>query len=266
MLCHLCDFAAAAPHACPQCGFAPYTYSGTGTERIEQALRESFPRATLVRMDSDTMRGKNAYAKTLADFASGRTDILVGTQMIAKGLHFPRVTCVGVINADLALQIPDFRAAERVFQLLMQVSGRSGRGQLPGEVFVQTRVPFHPAIQFARHHDYLGFAEQELEFRRSLGYPPYERFVLVTARGRNEEKTRFVLEQLERELRKLPGAEITGPTPAPIARVNGHYRFQVFLRTKRITALTPRLRPMVMERAWPDDVRVTVDVDPVNLM
>ena len=266
LLCHLCDFGKASPHACPQCGFAPYTYTGTGTERIEQALREAFPRANLVRMDSDTMRGKNAYAKTLADFASGRTDILVGTQMIAKGLHFPRVTCVGVINADLALQIPDFRAAERVFQLLMQVSGRSGRGQLPGEVFVQTRVPFHPAIQFARHHDYLGFAEQELEFRRSLHYPPYERFILITARGRNEEKTRFVLEQLERELAKLPGAEITGPSPAPIARVDERYRFQIFLRTKRITALTPHLRPIVMERAWPDDVRVTVDVDPVNLM
>jgi primosomal protein N' (replication factor Y) (superfamily II helicase) len=266
LLCHLCDFGKASPHACPQCGFAPYTYTGTGTERIEQTLREAFPSANLVRMDSDTMRGKNAYAKTLAEFASGRTDILVGTQMIAKGLHFPRVTCVGVINADLALQIPDFRAAERVFQLLMQVSGRSGRGQLPGEVFVQTRVPFHPAIQFARHHDYLGFAEQELEFRHALHYPPYERFILITARGRNEEKTRFVLEQLERELQKLPGAEITGPSPAPIARIDERYRFQIFLRTKRITALTPKLRPIVMERAWPDDVRVTVDVDPVNLM
>jgi primosomal protein N' (replication factor Y) len=266
LLCHLCDFGKASPHACPTCGFAPYTYTGTGTERIEQTLREAFPRANLVRMDSDTMRGKNAYAKTLGDFASGKIDILVGTQMIAKGLHFPRVTCVGVINADLALQIPDFRAAERVFQLLMQVSGRSGRGQFPGEVFVQTRVPFHPAIQFARHHDYLGFAEQELEFRRSLHYPPFERFILITARGRNEEKTQFVLEQLERELRKLPGAEITGPTPAPIARIDERYRFQLFLRTKKITALTPRLRSIVMERAWPDDVRVTVDVDPVNLM
>jgi primosomal protein N' (replication factor Y) len=266
--CHLCDFAGAVPHACPQCGFAPYKYAGSGTERVEQALNEAFPGANLVRMDSDNMRGRNAYAKTLGDFAAGKIDILVGTQMIAKGLHFPNVTCVGVINADLALQIPDFRASERVFQLLMQVSGRSGRGKLAGEVFVQTRVPFHPAIQFARHHDYTGFAEQELEFRRSLHYPPYERFILMTARGRNEEKTRFVLEQLAREMEKLdlPATEITGPSPAPIARIEERYRFQVFLRTRRITAVTPKLRPLFMGRSWPDDIRVTLDVDPVDLL
>jgi primosomal protein N' (replication factor Y) len=256
------------PHACPKCGFAPYKYAGSGTEKVEQALVEAFPKARLARMDSDSMRGKDAYTKTLGDFAAGKIDLLVGTQMIAKGLDFPRVTCVGVINADLALQIPDFRASERVFQLLMQVSGRSGRGQVRGEVFVQTRVPFHPAIQFARHHDYTGFAEQELEFRRSLHYPPYERFILVTARGRNEGKTLFVLDQLVREMERLglPETEITGPAPAPIARIEGRYRFQAFLRTRRIVAVTPRLRPIFMDRAWPDDIRVTVDVDPVDLL
>jgi primosomal protein N' (replication factor Y) len=266
--CHLCDHASAVPHACPQCGFAPYKYAGSGTEKVEQALVEAFPKARIARMDSDNMRGRDAYGRTLGEFAEGKIDLLVGTQMIAKGLHFPRVTCVGVINADLALQIPDFRASERVFQLLMQVSGRSGRAELAGEVFVQTRVPFHPAIQFARHHDYTGFAEQELEFRRSLHYPPFERFILVTARGRSEEKTRFVTEQLAKELEKLdlPETEITGPSPAPIARIEGRYRFQVFLRTRRITAVTPRLRPLFMERAWPDDIRVTLDVDPVDLL
>ncbi len=188
--------------------------------------------------------------------------------MIAKGLHFPSVTCVGVINADLALQIPDFRASERVFQLLMQVSGRSGRGQVRGEVFVQTRVPFHPAIQFARHHDYAGFVDQELQFRRSLHYPPFERFILVTARGRNEEKTLFVLESLAKEIERLdlPETEITGPAPAPIARIEERYRFQVFLRTRRIMAVTPRLRPIFMDRAWPDDIRMILDVDPVDLL
>jgi primosomal protein N' (replication factor Y) len=266
--CHLCDFSSAVPHACPQCGFAPYKYSGSGTEKVEHALVEAFPKARIERMDSDNMRGKDAYARTLGDFAEGKIDILVGTQMIAKGLHFPRVTCVGVINADLALQIPDFRASERVFQLLMQVSGRSGRGQVRGEVFVQTRVPFHPAIQFARHHDYTGFVEQELEFRRSLHYPPYERFILVTARGRSEEKTLFVIENLAKEMERLdlPETEITGPAPAPIARIEERYRFQVFLRTRRIMAVTPRLRPLFMDRAWPDDVRVTLDVDPVDLL
>ncbi|MCE0483001.1 MAG: primosomal protein N' [Methylacidiphilales bacterium] len=266
--CHLCDFSSAVPHACPQCGFAPYKYAGSGTEKVEQALVDAFPTAQIARMDSDNMRGKDAYAKTLGDFADGKIDLLVGTQMIAKGLHFPRVTCVGVINADLALQIPDFRASERVFQLLMQVSGRSGRGEVRGEVFVQTRVPFHPAIQFARHHDYVGFAEQELGFRRSLHYPPYERFILITARGRNEEKTQFVIEQLAKEIEKLhlPETEITGPSLAPIARIEERYRFQIFLRTKRITAVTPRLRPLLMDRAWPDDTRITIDVDPVDLL
>jgi primosomal protein N' (replication factor Y) (superfamily II helicase) len=266
--CHLCDFASGVPYACPSCGFAPFKYAGSGTEKVEHALVDAFPKARIERMDADSMRGKDAYARTLGDFASGKIDILVGTQMIAKGLHFPRVTCVGVINADLALQIPDFRASERVFQLLMQVSGRSGRGQVRGEVFVQTRVPFHPAIQFARHHDYAGFVEQELEFRRSLHYPPFERFVLVTARGRSEEKTQFVLENLAKEIKKLglPGTEITGPAPAPIARIEGRYRFQVFLRTRRIMAVTPRLRPLFMDRAWPDDIRITLDVDPVDLL
>jgi primosomal protein N' (replication factor Y) len=266
--CHLCDFSSAVPHACPQCGFAPYKYTGSGTEKVEHALVEAFPKARIERMDSDNMRGKDAYAKTLGAFAGGKIDILVGTQMIAKGLHFPRVTCVGVINADLALQIPDFRASERVFQLLMQVSGRSGRGQVRGEVFVQTRVPFHPAIQFSRHHDYAGFVEQELAFRRSLHYPPFERFVLVTARGRSEEKTLFVLENLAKEMEKLhlPETEITGPAPAPIARIEERYRFQVFLRTRRIMAVTPKLRPLFMDRAWPDDIRITLDVDPVDLL
>jgi len=266
--CHLCDFASGVPHACPECGFAPYKYSGSGTEKVEHALAEAFPAARIARMDSDSMRGKDAYTKTLGEFAEGKIDLLVGTQMIAKGLDFPRVTCVGVINADLALQIPDFRASERVFQLLMQVSGRSGRGQVRGEVFVQTRVPFHPAIQFARHHDYTGFAEQELDFRRSLHYPPYERFILVTARGRSEEKTLFVLDQLTKEMNRLnlPETEITGPSAAPIARIEERYRFQVFLRTRRIMAVTPRLRPLFMDRAWPDDIRLTIDVDPVDLL
>ena len=266
--CHLCDFGSPVPHACPTCGFAPFKHAGTGTEKVEDALSAAFPTARIERMDADTMRGKDAYAKTLGAFGEGKIDILVGTQMIAKGLHFPRVTCVGVINADLALQIPDFRASERVFQLLMQVSGRSGRGAVRGEVYVQTRAPFHPAIQFARHHDYHGFIEQELEFREKLAYPPFERFILITARGRSEEKTLFVMENLAKELARLelPATEITGPAPAPIARVDERYRFQIFLRTHRITAVTPKLRPLFMDKSWPDDIRLTIDVDPNDLL
>jgi primosomal protein N' (replication factor Y) len=188
--------------------------------------------------------------------------------MIAKGLDFPNVTCVGVVHADLALQIPDYRASERVFQLLMQVSGRAGRGENVGEVLVQTKTPHHPAIQFARHHDYEGFAEQELEFRKSLGYPPYQRVALVTLRGRNEEKLVFVSEELAKRLHdKLPaGAEMSGPAPAPFAKIDGYYRYHLFFKTSRMTALSQVLREETEGRAWPDDIRVVVDVDPVQLL
>jgi primosomal protein N' (replication factor Y) len=266
--CHLCDHAAPVPRECPECHFGDYKHSGMGTEKIEQAVGEAFPDAAILRMDSDTMKGKDAYRRALRDFAEGRVDILVGTQMIAKGLHFPNVTCVGVVQADLALQLPDFRAAERVFQVLMQVGGRAGRGEVAGEVFVQTRTPFHPAIQFARHHDYEGFAEQELEFRRSLNYPPFQRAVLITFQGVNEEKTLYVAEQAARQLRPLAGnlAEMSGPAPAPIPKINNRHRFHLFLKTSRMTALMRALRPGLLGGKWPEGVKMTVDVDPVYLL
>jgi primosomal protein N' len=151
-------------------------------------------------MDSDTLQRKDDYRRILTDFRTGKIDILVGTQMIAKGLHFPNVTLVGIIHADLGLHVPDFRAGERTFQLLTQVSGRAGRGDVEGEVFVQTFTPFHPAIQFARRHDYLGFYEQEMEFREQLKYPPWSRVALLTVRGRNEEKVKLVAEHLKKTL------------------------------------------------------------------
>jgi primosomal protein N' (replication factor Y) len=219
-------------------------------------------------MDSDTMRGKEAYRKTLGDFAERKIDILVGTQMIAKGLHFPNVTLVGVIHADLALQLPDFRASERVFQLLMQVAGRAGRGQIRGEVLVQTRTPFHPAIQFARHHDYEGFAEQELGFRKTLRYPPYQRAVLILWRGRDEEKTLYVAEQTAKKIASIlpTGTEASGPAPAPLAKLNHEFRFHYFLRTSNMTQLARALRPLVLNEKLPDGVKMSVDIDPVYLL
>src|SRR5207302_7525788 len=153
-------------------------------------------------MDADSMTRKEAYRETLRNFRTGKIDILVGTQMIAKGLHFPNVTLVGIIYADLSLHQPDFRAGERTFQLLTQVSGRAGRGDVEGEVFVQAFTPFHPAIQYARRHDFEGFYEQELEFRRQLNYPPLSRVALLTLKGRNEEKVKFSAEHLKREVEK----------------------------------------------------------------
>ncbi|PAW75641.1 MAG: primosomal protein N' [Verrucomicrobia bacterium Tous-C9LFEB] len=268
LCCHLCDFSITAPNVCPKCAFDQYKQRGVGTEKIEESVERAFPNARIMRMDSDTMRGKHAYDEALSKFAAGETDILVGTQMIAKGLHFPKVTCVGVVHADLALQLPDFRAAERVFQLLMQVSGRSGRGDVHGEVYVQTRTPFHPAIQFARHHDYDGFAEQELEFRKVLNYPPYQRAILITWRGRSEEKTLYVAEQTAKKITELAGKDalITGPSPAPIAKINEQYRFHLFLRAAKLLPVTRALRPLLLEAQWPDDIKVTVDVDPMNLL
>jgi primosomal protein N' (replication factor Y) (superfamily II helicase) len=266
--CHFCNHAAAVPNACPKCSYADYTYSGVGTEKIEQAVGDLFPAARVVRMDSDTMKGKGAHRRTLREFADGKIDILVGTQMIAKGLHFPNVTCVGVIHADLALQLPDYRASERVFQILMQVSGRSGRGNKAGEVYVQTRTPFHPAIQFARHHDYEGFADQELEFRRALNYPPVQRSILVTWRGRSDEKTAYVAEITTKRIVELVGKEVlvTAPAPAPIAKLEDYFRYHLFLRTTKPLELARALRPLFVGVKWPEGIKASVDVDPLYLL
>ena len=246
-------------------------------------------------MDADTMKRKDDYRKTLGDFRAGKTDILVGTQMIAKGLHFPNVTLVGIIYADLALHQPDFRAGERTFQLLTQVAGRAGRGDVEGEVFVQAFTPFHPAIQYARRHDFTGFYEQEIEFREQLKYPPVSRVALLTLKGRNEDKVKFSAEHLKRELEKIictggrvlcppneykldDGAHRTdapvpcsqdlvsrGPAPAPLLRAEQFYRYQIMLRTRAMSKLSQTLAKIIETLALPEDVTLAVDIDPVNL-
>jgi simple sugar transport system substrate-binding protein len=178
-------------------------FAGLGTEKVEDALKQGFPQANVSRMDSDTLKRKEDYRRILTEFRVGKIDILIGTQMIAKGLHFPNVTLVGIIYADLSLHLPDFRAGERTFQLLTQVAGRSGRGDIEGEVFVQSFTPFHPAIQYARRHDFVGFYEQELEFRQQLKYPPVSRIAMITLKGRNEEKVAFLAEHLRKEMEPM---------------------------------------------------------------
>gem|GEM_PF-54158 len=206
LLCHICGYTAPVPAACPneKCRSTRIRYAGLGTEKVEETLSKLFPFARIARMDSDIMKRKEDYRRLLSDFRTGKIDVLVGTQMIAKGLHFPNVTLVGIIYADLALHQPDFRAAERTFQLLTQVAGRAGRGDVEGEVFVQAFTPFHPAIQYARRHDYSGFYEQEIEFRQQLRYPPFSRVALLTLKGRNEQKVKLSAEYLRRELDKIP--------------------------------------------------------------
>jgi primosomal protein N' (replication factor Y) len=220
-------------------------------------------------MDSDTLKRKEDYRRILGDFRTGKIDILVGTQMIAKGLHFPNVTLVGIIYADLSLHQPDFRAGERTFQLLTQVAGRAGRGDVEGEVVVQAFTPFHPAIQYARRHDFAGFYEQEIEFREQLRYPPITRAALLTLKGRNEEKVRFsaghLRKELEKELAQFKELVLAGPAPAPLLRAETFYRYQIMLRARQMSKLSQSLGKLIETLALPDDVSLTVDIDPVNL-
>ena len=269
--CHICGHNEPVPSTCPNdsCRNPEIRYAGLGTQRVEETLGKLFPNARVVRMDSDALKRKEDYRRILGDFRGGRIDILLGTQMIAKGLHFPNVTLVGIIYADLALQLPDFRAGERTFQLLTQVAGRAGRGDIEGEVFVQAFTPFHPAIQFARRHDFVGFYEQELEFRQQLKYPPVSRVALLTLRGRNEEKVRFSSEHIRRSLDKgLAGFKelvVSGPAPAPLLRAETYYRYQLMLRTPRMTVLSRKLAELTQAQVLPEDVKLVVDIDPVDL-
>lgn len=268
IVCHLCGYNAVAPAKCPDCGDPKIKYSGTGTEKVEEVVTRFFPKAIVRRMDADAMTRKEAYRETLGAFRAGKIDILVGTQMIAKGLHFPNVTLVGIINADLALHIPDFRAGERTFQLLTQVAGRAGRGDVEGEVFVQSFTPFHPAIQFARHHDFEGFWQQEIEFREKWDYPPFTHMVLITLRSPHQARVLFSAETLERRLRESlpPGTTLSSPAPAPLEKSHGNFRYQLMLRSRSILKLSRLMRGILQKLTFPEEVFVSVDVDPYQLM
>ena len=269
LLCHLCGFVGSVPTSCPECRDPAIRYAGMGTEKVESAIQHAFPKARVQRMDSDMMTRKTLYREILGAFRVGKIDILVGTQMIAKGLHFPNVTLVGIIYADMALHLPDFRAGERTFQLLVQVAGRAGRGDVEGEVVVQSFTPFHAAVQYARQHDFIGFYESEIEFREQLKYPPVSRLVCVTARSRSETKAQFYAGALARELQKRVTSTlgvVAGPTAAPLAKVQNQYRFQVMLRTQHIIQFVETLTRVLANLKPPDDVSVAVDVDPISLL
>jgi len=283
--CHICGFSQQVPAVCPneKCKNPGIRYSGLGTQKVEDILGKLFPQARVRRMDADVMKRKEDYRRVLGEFRAGKIDILVGTQMIAKGLHFPNVTLVGIIYADMALHQPDFRASERTFQLLTQVAGRAGRGDIEGEVFVQAFTPFHPAIQYARRHDFVGFYEQEIEFREQLKYPPAGRVALLTLKGRNEDKVKFSAEHVARLVQALgprpksdlagpePAAGgiadlmISGPAPAPLVRAENLYRYHILLRTRAMSRLSQALAHVTAALSLPDDVQLTVDIDPVDL-
>lgn len=270
-VCHYCDYAVPAPGTCPACDGTELTELGAGTEKLEHDLKELLPQARLLRMDSDTTSGKGSHERLLSKMSDGSADILIGTQMIAKGHDFPGVTLVGVINAEAGLGMPDFRAAERTFQLLSQVIGRAGRGQLPGRVLVQAYDTGHYAIVSAAGHDAGGFYRQELEFRQEVGYPPFSFLAAVGISGMAEQLVSEQAEQAARLLIKLKqqiGArvEVLGPAQSPIYRLRSRYRRQILL--KAVTR--GDLHRLIM--AWrqyarpPATVRMVVDIDPVDLL
>lgn len=266
LVCHVCGHQAIVPRKCPECHDPSITLQGYGTQKVEEVLAKVLPSARFARVDADAMRRKNALRDSLNAFKAHKIDILIGTQMIAKGLHFPNVTLVGILNADLGLHVPDFRAGERTFQLITQVAGRAGRGELEGEVIVQTFTPHSPSIQYARKHDFDGFSEQELEFRRQFSFPPYAHCAVLTARSGHERRAEFTLQTLHLRLSEnLPPGIVLGEVlPSPLVRSHGQFRFQITLRADRARPLTRHVQAVLARTTLPDDVTVVFDMDALN--
>ncbi|MBP5233222.1 MAG: primosomal protein N', partial [Planctomycetes bacterium] len=269
MRCHYCDAAARPPDKCPTCGARALRFSGTGTERAEAVLQELFPEARLLRMDSDTMTRRDAHGRALAAFAAGEYDVLLGTQMVTKGFDFPNVTLVGVLAADSAIDLPDFRAAERTFQLVTQVVGRAGRAEKSGVAVIQAFQPGHYAVQYALRQDFPGFAAYELQARRALGYPPYGRLARIIVASENEAAARGLGDQIAARLKTVapePG-RVLGPAPCVIEKLQKVFRFHLLVMARDHRALR-RVLDAAAEFYAParNGVQVTLDVDPVSMM
>jgi primosomal protein N' (replication factor Y) len=272
LICHYCGYQASVPARCRSCDSEYLYYVGEGTEKLEQKIAEMFPTARVARLDRDAARRPGQYLKILSDFRDGKVDILVGTQMIAKGHDFPGVTLVGVVSADTSLSLPDFRAAERTFQLLTQAAGRAGRGESPGRVLVQTFYPEHYAIRFAAEQDYNKFFSKELHFRKVMHYPPAAALADVVVRDKQLEHAARMAAQVGKffaSLRELArGVRILGPGPAPLARIEGVYRIQFLLKASsrgKLNAILRRLAEECEDWGVPSHA-LTIDMDPVNLM
>jgi primosomal protein N' (replication factor Y) len=271
--CHYCGWHQPSPALCPRCGGTEVKDLGVGTESLEQAVKARFPRARVLRMDRDTTSGKGTFGEILRAWKKGEADVLIGTQMVAKGHHVPNVTLVGVALADTSLNLPDFRAAERTFQLLVQVSGRAGRGERPGRVIIQTYCPQHPSIVYAVTQDYMGFARRELEARKAAGYPPFRHLILFRLSGPREEEIasfgRLLGEAGRRLCAGTRGVACLGPSPAPLARVKGRYRWHLLLKGESRSELHEVARALMgwaRQRLSSKRVRLTVDVDPQSFL
>ncbi len=268
--CHYCGYKKTVPKLCPACESEHLYFLGAGSQQGEERLQEIFPGARIGRMDRDTVRGRGDMERLLVRLHSGEINLLVGTQMIAKGHDIHGVTLVGVVGCDYALGLPDFRAAERVFQLLTQVSGRAGRGELPGQVIVQTYHTDHYAIQLAAAHDYAGFVERELKFRRLMHYPPYAALANILLHSQRLEEAAAWANTLGRWCHQttLRNVRVLGPATAPIAKIKRIYRFHLVMKGETRAALQKALRALLAhaEEAQIPRAHLVIDVDPVNLM
>lgn len=268
LACHLCDYQISPPpNKCPSCHSPdPMKYRGVGTEQIERALHAILPDIRTLRIDADTTRHKGSHQKLLRQFGSGKADVLIGTQMIAKGLHFPDVTLVGVLNSDSSLNIPDFRASETVFQLITQVAGRAGRGKLPGEVIVQTCMPDNTTIQLASQQNFTKFYEEEISVRQAFGYPPFGSLVKLTFSGTDPEKTRHLAEEFRSRLVQAlpPSMELNAVIPAGHSKIKDKYRFQLLIRGPNIYPISKAIDGLKETLYFPKETRLLVDINPVS--
>jgi len=270
LLCHYCGFRTACPGACALCGSEELTPVGQGTQRLEAEIRDFFPDARLARLDSDAAQSSRVRNGVFRGMHDGSIDILIGTQMVTKGHDFPGITLVGVVSADQALAMPDFRATERAFQLITQVAGRAGRGKRPGRVIVQTYQPEHPGLAAAADNDMARFVELELSCRERAGYPPFARLAVVRLSSLKKEEAKAAAGSAGAILnsRAPEGIEILGPAPACVERVRNRHRWQILIKARSTNILTPfasRVMPEI-ESIIPRGTRISLDIDPVNLL
>ena len=272
MQCHYCGNTIPSPRKCPHCGSYSFTYGAPGTQKIEQNLKILFPEAKILRMDSDSARKRDTYKSMYNRMKNREVDILLGTQMISKGLDFPLVTLVGIVMADISLNLPDFRAAERTFQLLTQVAGRSGRRDKIGEVIIQTYNPEHYSIVSASQQNYILFATEELGYRKKLYYPPYYRLARILFQSPNLELLKKELPNIHEAADKLhkqfpvPQLFLLGPAPAPFSKISSYYRYHLIFKAQTVTVLQEAIRQFNSAYNCPSHIRKQIDIDPNNLM
>jgi primosomal protein N' (replication factor Y) (superfamily II helicase) len=271
LICHYCAYSSAVPARCPNCDSEHLHYVGEGTEKVERKFAELFPDARVARLDRDVARRPGEFQRVLSEFHQGKIDVLVGTQLIAKGHDFPGVTLVGVVSADIGLGLPDFRSAERTFQLLTQAAGRAGRGESPGRVLIQTFFPDHYAIRLAAEQNYDAFFQKEMRFRRTMHYPPLTALANVIAQGPKLEQAAQVAKRVGEFLIPLEergaGLKILGPTPAPLAKLHGRFRIQFLIKCTSRARLSSILRQLAdyVERQSVPQRSLVIDMDPANI-